>query len=245
MNRFFAEPANICGNKAALYGDDVKHISSVLRLRIGDEIMLCDGNGTDYAANITSITKQCVELEISASSPALTEPKTRITLFQGLPKAGKLESIIQKCVELGITAVVPVAFERSVVRLGKKDFEAKRTRYQRVAAEAAKQSRRGTIPTVEGLITPDEIDPNKFDALLLAYECERENSIKTVLCKLNENCRSIGIIVGPEGGVSEEEAAMFCKKGAVPFSLGRRILRTETAGPAICAITLYHLEGEA
>lgn len=245
MNRFFVEKENITDSSAVLYGEDVKHISSVLRLRTGDEVMLCDGIGMDYHARITAISKAEVHFDILSSSTALTEPRCSLTLFQGLPKAGKLETIIQKCVELGISEIVPVAMERSVVRLSKKDFDKKLERYQRVAMEASKQSRRGVIPRVGGLIEPKEIDPAAFDALLLAYELESEHSIKNVLDALDGNIKRVGVIIGPEGGISDEEAKLFASLGAQSFSLGRRILRTETAGPAITAIIMYHMEGEA
>ena len=245
MNRFFVEKENITDSSAVLYGEDVKHISSVLRLRTGDEVMLCDGMGTDYRAKIAAVSKAEAHFDILSSSPALTEPRCSLTLFQGLPKAGKLETIIQKCVELGISEIVPVAMERSVVRLSKKDFDKKLERYQRVAMEASKQSRRGVIPRVGRLIEPKEIDPAAFDALLLAYELEGEHSIKAVLDALDSNVRRIGVIIGPEGGISDDEAKLFASLGAQSFSLGRRILRTETAGPAITAIIMYHMEGEA
>ena len=157
-----------------------------------------------------------------------------------MPKAGKLETIIQKCVELGISDIVPVVMDRSVVRISKSDFNKKSERYQRVSMEAAKQSRRGIIPAVGQLISSKEIS-----ALILAYELEREKSIKAVLSSIDASAKRIGVIVGPEGGISDDEAEYFSSIGAIPFSLGRRILRTETAGPAITAIILYHMEGEA
>ena len=227
MNRFFVEKENITDSSAVLYGEDVKHISSVLRLRTGDEVMLCDGMGTDYRAKIAAVSKAEVHFDILSSSTALTEPQCSLTLFQGLPK------------------VVPVAMERSVVRLSKKDFGKKLERYQRVAMEASKQSRRGVIPRVGGLIEPKEIDPAAFDVLLLAYELESEHSIKNVLDALDGNIKRVGVIIGPEGGISDEEAKLFASLGAQSFSLGHRILRTETAGPAITAIIMYHMEGEA
>lgn len=245
MNRFFIKKEDICGNSAMLYGEDVKHISSVLRLKANDEVMLCDGLGCDYRAKISAISKESVAFEIISTAPALTEPRCALTLFQGLPKAGKLETIIQKCVELGISEIVPVAMERSVVRLSKGDFEKKLNRYRRVATEAAKQSRRGIIPHIGSLVTPQEIDACRFDALLLAYELESGESIKAALNKLSGSAKRIGVIVGPEGGISDYEAALFAQKGALAFSLGHRILRTETAGPAITAIIMYHMEGEA
>lgn len=245
MNRFFINKEDISDSIAVLCGEDVKHISTVLRLKISDEVMLCDGMDTDYRAKIVSISKTEVLFDILSSSPALTEPMCSVTLFQGLPKAGKLETIIQKCVELGINHICPVAMERSVVKLSKKDFDKKLERYQRVALEASKQSRRGVVPTVGTLITPNEINPRDFDVLLLAYELESGNSIKDVLTSLDPSVRRIGVIVGPEGGISNDEAELFIARGAKPFSLGHRILRTETAGPAITAIIMYHTEGEA
>ena len=143
-----------------------------LKEALGSDVKLAEFE--DYEAEYTGD-------DVTGSSPALTEPRCSLTLLQGLPKAGKLETIIQKCVELGISEVVPVAMERSVVRLSKKDFGKKLERYQRVAMEASKQSRRGVIPRVGGLIEPKEIDPAAFDALLLAYELESEHSIKNVL----------------------------------------------------------------
>ena len=245
MNRFFIDPANIVGTKASLYGEDVKHIAAVLRLKAGDQVTLCDGRGNDYTAEINSISKAEVSFNILSAYCSTAEPKCSITLFQGLPKSGKLETIIQKCVELGISEIVPVAMERSVVRLSKKDFGKKLERYQRVAMEASKQSRRGVIPRVGGLIEPKEIDPAAFDVLLLAYELESEHSIKNVLDALDGNIKRVGVIIGPEGGISDEEAKLFASLGAQSFSLGHRILRTETAGPAITAIIMYHMEGEA
>ena len=245
MNRFFVEKENITDSSAVLYGEDVKHISSVLRLRTGDEVMLCDGIGMDYHARITAISKAEVHFDILSSSTALTEPQCSLTLFQGLPKAGKLETIIQKCVELGISDIVPVVMDRSVVRISKSDFNKKSERYQRVSMEAAKQSRRGIIPAVGQLISSKEISAEGFDALILAYELERKKSIKAVLSSIDASAKRIGVIVGPEGGISDDEAEYFSSIGAIPFSLGRRILRTETAGPAITAIILYHMEGEA
>jgi 16S rRNA (uracil1498-N3)-methyltransferase len=245
MNRFFVEKSDISGSSAALYGDDVKHISTVLRLGIGDEVMLCDGMGMDYHAKISSVSKTEVHFDILSASPALTEPRCKLTLFQGLPKAGKLESIIQKCVELGISDIVPVNMERSVVKLSKKDFNKKLDRYQRVALEASKQSRRGIIPRVHELIDTREINAEAFDALLLAYELESEHSLKDVLSSLSCDAERLGIIVGPEGGISDNEVSFFSSIGARSFSLGHRILRTETAGPAITSIIMYHMEGEA
>ncbi len=174
MNRFFIDPGNIVGTKASLYSEDVKHIAAVLRLKAGDQVTLCDGRGNDYTAEITSISKAEVSFNILSAYCSTAEPKCSITLFQGLPKAGKLETIIQKCVELGISDIVPVVMDRSVVRISKSDFNKKSERYQRVSMEAAKQSRRGIIPAVGQLISSKEISAEGFDALLLAYELERE-----------------------------------------------------------------------
>ncbi|HWQ59220.1 MAG TPA: RsmE family RNA methyltransferase [Clostridia bacterium] len=244
MNRFFVERKDISGGRAAVSGEDAKHMSLVLRLARGDEVILCDGAGTDYLARVEDMEKERVRLSIISSSASETEPETKVTIFQGLPKAGKLEEIIQKCVELGAAEIVPVSAARSVVKLTAHEFENKLPRYRRVAYEAAKQSRRGLVPTVGGLVRMDEIDPAAFDAFLLPYEEERGTTLKEALRRLGKP-RKVGVAIGPEGGFEPEEVARLCGKGARCVTLGKRILRTETAGPAVLAMLLYELEGEA
>lgn len=241
MHRFFIEPHAVCGNEAVLTGEDVQHIAKVLRLRAGDEVTLCDGAKTEYTARIDLVEKERITLRVLETAASKTESAVEITLYQGLPKAGKLETIIQKCVELGIGKVIPFDAERSVVKLSEKDFAKKQSRYQRVAYEAAKQSRRGIIPEVGGLVKLAKEDFSGFDLILLAYEEERGTTLKKAL-RAKMDAKRIALIVGPEGGFAPEEADMLIQRGAVSVSLGPRILRTETAGMAMLAMTVYELE---
>jgi 16S rRNA (uracil1498-N3)-methyltransferase len=244
MNRFFIEKEQIDGDRAVVYGEDAKHISTVLRLKQGGQIVLCDGEGTDYQARIARVEKDRIALDLLSSCASEAEPRTKVTLFQGLPKAGKLESIIQKSVELGVAEIVPFAAKRSVVRLSKKEFSGKLERYRRVAYEAAKQSGRGTVPGVSGLADISEIDPISFELFLLPYEQERGTTLKEAIRSAGRP-KTIGVSIGPEGGFEPEEAELLKQKGAVCVTLSRRILRTETAGPAVLAMLLYELEGDA
>ena len=241
MNRFFVRPEDISDNSATIAGEDVKHIAKVLRMQCGDRVMLSDGCGYEYTAEIADISRERVELRLLDKRPCHAEPKRRITLYQGLPKAGKMELIIQKCVELGINAIVPVAAERSVVRVKPGEYGAKRTRYQRIAYEAAKQSGRGIIPHIGELTTFKIADMSPYDLILIAYEDEHKTGLKEVL-RANMGAESIAVIIGPEGGLEVSEVESLIDRGGRAVSLGRRILRTETAGMAAAAMILYELE---
>ena len=238
MHRFFTN--DISGEIARVSGEDVRHIVRVLRLKKGDAITLSDGDGTDYDAVIVSLSDEKVDCRIGAPYPSHAEADRRITVYQCLPKTGKLETIVQKCTELGADAFVPVLSRRCVAQ-PTNNFEIRRVRYQRVALEAAKQSRRGRIPTVGAIEKLDALDPGKFDLFLLAYEDERAETLKRVL-RRNPDARTIAILIGPEGGFEEGEVAALTRRGAISVSLGARILRTETAGMAMVAQILYEAE---
>ena len=237
MNRFFTE--DIAGDTARITGEDVRHIARVLRLRPGDGVVLCDGRVREYTAVIERIGETEVVCRLGPGRPSPAEPAHRVTLFQALPKSGKMETLVQKCVELGVFAVAPVVTARCVA-LPTKEFEKKRLRYQRVALEAAKQSRRGIVPEVLGVQALSAVDFSGFDTALVAYENERERSLKEAL-RGGAGGR-IALVVGPEGGFEEGEAADLARRGVVAVSLGARILRTETAGMAMLAQVLYELE---
>jgi 16S rRNA (uracil1498-N3)-methyltransferase len=189
---------------------------------------------------ITSVSPEAVVCALGKRHASEAESPVKVTLFQCLPKTGKMELIVQKCTELGVFAVVPVVSARCVVVPGK-DCEKKRERYSRVALEAAKQSRRAMIPSVLPLIELKRIDVKSFDLFLVAYEDENTVTLKQALRATNEPA-SIALLIGPEGGLEESEVAHLVKAGAKSVSLGKRILRTETAGMAMLAQTLYEVE---
>lgn len=236
MHRFFVDDI---GETARVTGEDLKHLSRVLRLGAGDAVTLCDGCGTDYEARIEEVNAEAALCRVVKSRPAGTEPACRVTLLQCLPKAGKLETVIQKCTELGVYEIVPVVSRYCVAE--PKDFGRKLPRYQRVAYEAAKQARRGLVPRVGEPMALSALDPVVFDVLLMAYEGERERTLKAALKGLPRPARA-AILIGPEGGFEENEVAALRARGALAVSLGPRILRTETAGPAMLAQLLYEVE---
>ena len=237
MHRFFTNEFQ--NDTAVIRGDDVKHIAKVLRLRAGDRVQLCDGDGKECEAVIRTISADAVTLDTESWRSAVSEPHAKITLFQCLPKAGKMETIIQKCVEIGVCGFVPVQSGRCVVVL-KPPYEGRIERWQRVSEEAAKQSRRGTIPKVSLPLALDKLDFNGFDTVFAAYENERTVSLKTAL-RTSRGPR-IAIVIGPEGGFSDAEIKRLADSGAISVSLGPRILRTETAGMAMAAQILFEVE---
>lgn len=238
MRRFFCDA--IAGSAATITGDDAHHICRVLRMKPGDALSLCDGAGYEYDAAIVSASPEAIVCSLGRRHKSGAESPVRVTLFQCLPKTGKMETIVQKCTELGVFAVTPVFSARCVV-VPDKDFEKKRVRYRRVALEAAKQSRRAMVPEITPLVSVDQIDPAAFDLFLVAYEEELSRPLKQALRKANTPA-SIALFVGPEGGLEESEVQRLCSLGAVSVSLGKRILRTETAGMAMLAQVLYEVE---
>ncbi|NLI53335.1 MAG: 16S rRNA (uracil(1498)-N(3))-methyltransferase [Clostridiales bacterium] len=237
MRRFFCD--DIAGGTATITGDDAHHIGRVLRMKAGDTLSLCDGAGYEYDAVITSVSAEAAVCAVGERRKSGAESPVQVTLFQCLPKTGKLETIVQKCTELGVFAVAPVLSARCVV-VPNKDFEKKRERYARVAAEAAKQSRRALVPEVLPLVELKQIDPRAFDLFLVAYEEETARSLKQALRAASAPQR-IALFIGPEGGLEESEVARLTGAGAVSVSLGARILRTETAGMAMLAQVLYEV----
>ncbi len=239
MHRFFTNEF-LPDGAARIPGGDVHHLSRVLRLKKGDAVELCDGNGVDYDGVLMSVTEREALCRATNARPSPAEPRCRVTLVQSLPKAGKMELIVQKCVELGAFAIQPALSARCVPVPGS-DFEKKRARYQRVADEAAKQSRRGILPQVLPLISLDALDLAAFDAVFVAYEEERAVTLKRAL-RARGPFASAAAIIGPEGGFEPREIEKLQSRGAIAVSLGRTILRTETAGLAMLASLLYEAE---
>lgn len=247
MYRFYVSADQLAEKEVFISGGDVNHIKNVLRLEVGDWIVACDGNGTDYVSRIQSICSDEVVASIEKVQPTGTELPVRITLFQGMPKKDKLELIIQKAVELGACEIVPVMTKRTVVKLSEeKKINKRLERWQSIAYAAAKQCDRGIIPTVhkpvsyeEALAMADQLDYN-----VIPYELqtgmEEARKIVDQACKQ----RSLGIFVGPEGGFEPEEVERAMTRNIHPMTLGKRILRTETAGMALLSILMFQMQGE-
>ena len=243
MRRFFTEPQNISGNTADIY-EDSRHIEKVLRMKCGDEILVFDGTGFEYTARLTAIEKNLCRAEILKKEFSLSEPKTKITLFQGLPKSGKMELIVQKAVELGVMRVVPVMMERCVTKIANAASGAEKAkRWNKVSVEAAKQCGRGLVPEVlEPVAFEQAIEMlEEIQLPLMPYEVlghEGKCDLKSVLSS-NSGVTEFGILVGPEGGFSDEEAAFAMEHGIRAVGLGRRILRTETVASALIPVIMY------
>lgn len=239
MRRFFAEKLDIESGVVRLTGDEARHIGCVLRMKAGDEVLLINGEGGQSKARITELTGEFVELEIIEKSVCLADPDVHVTLFQCLPKQGKMEVIIQKCVELGVWSIVPTVSKRCIVKLDGKDN--KLIRWNKVSAEAAKQCGRAYVPEVASPVTLSKAPLEAFDLVLIAYENEDRNALKAVL-RAHSEAERIAVIIGPEGGFEPAEVEACVGMGAIPVSLGKRILRTETAGMAALAQIMYELD---
>ena len=247
MYHFFVDPSAIGEGKVKIIGADLNHMKNVLRMKTGEAVLISDGTGKDYNGQRESYAEGEGILEILSENEDSKELPSRIWLFQGLPKSDKMEVIIQKAVELGAAGVIPVATRNAVVKLDAKKAEAKVRRWQAIAESAAKQSKRSYIPQVGLVMSLKEafsyIEEQKFDLSMIPYELEKGmDGIKQVLGRLAPG-QQIAVFIGPEGGFDEEEIKLALKMGVKPVSLGKRILRTETAGPAILALLMMKLEG--
>lgn len=256
MSKFFVRDEQINKNNIQILEDDVNHIVNVLRMKKDDELQICNQDtGENYIAKIIEITKKSVECEIKEKLDKTTESNVKITLFQGIPKFEKMELIIQKNTEVGVEKIVPVIMERTVVKLDEKLAIKKVERWQKIAEIAAKQSMRDIIPKIENVIKIKDIEKfsSNFDSILVAYENEEKNMLKTELIKIREekskkenynekNIYNIAIVIGPEGGIAEKEIDILKNNGAKFVSLGKRILRTETAGIVMSGNIMYELE---
>ncbi len=238
MSKFFVQRSQILDDSVVLEGGDVNHIRNVLRMRVGESIEICDGQGMDYGCVVREYRDRQAILEIVSRYPTDAELPVRLVLYQGLPKKDKMELIIQKAVELGAAEIVPVACNRSVVKLedGKKE-EKKRERWQMIAEGAAKQSGRGFVPVVAPAMSyKDAMKRAAAEGrVLFPYEnADGMSETKTALLDAVKD-GTTSIFIGPEGGFATEEAELAQKSGGRIISLGRRILRTETAGLTILA----------
>jgi 16S rRNA (uracil1498-N3)-methyltransferase len=244
MSKFFVDVNAVQESTIKITdSDDRKHMTKVLRLGIGDSISVSDSVEFEYAAEIIAVEKDYVEVRILDKQKFAREPELKITLFQGIPKQGKMEMIIQKTVELGVYSIVPVFTDRTVV-IDNGSFHKKIERWQKVSDEAVKQCKRGIIPEIQHEVSFQELlnDVVKYDLILFPYENEENHTIKDCLRNLAERPKKAAIIIGPEGGFSDKEAEALKNLGAQCVTLGKTILRTETAGMTAIAMTMYELE---
>lgn len=238
MHRFFGSPDNINNNSVTISGEDVAHLSKVLRLREGENIIVCDSAGTDYECRIESISKTEAVASIISSTPNIAEPPINITIYQGLPKSDKMDYIVQKCVELGVNKIVPVITKRAVAI--PRDGDKKILRWQRIANEAAKQCGRGVLPQIGEIAEFKTIVKTVAmeDSLnIIPYENEKSFKLKKALRPV----KNINIFIGPEGGFDPEEIELAMLSGIQPVTLGPRILRTETAPLAVVSALMYDI----
>lgn len=244
MYQFFVEDTAITGDEIWITGRDVNHIKNVLRMKPGERVRISGKSSNSYFCELAEIGEERIRARIRSEDIRGTELSNRIILFQGLPKSDKMEWIIQKSVELGAAAVVPVAMKNCVVKLDDKRAEAKGKRWQQIAESAAKQSKRSVIPEVLPLMHYREAVSYaaELDIKLVPYENERGMTATREAVEAILPGMSVGIFIGPEGGFAPEEIALARECGMRTVSLGKRILRTETAGLAALTILMYHLE---
>lgn len=247
MPRFFVRASQIGvkdnGEKTVLIvGDDALHITKSLRMKEGEQVTVCDMARREYDCTVVS-TGEEVLLSVNGERECDTEPPYRATLYQALVKGDKFDTVVQKAVECGVTRIVPYISERCVVRLTKKDCEKKIVRWQRIAAEAAKQCGRGIIPEVGGLLTFDEMarEAAEADIPVLCYEAEDTKTLPEVINGAVKR-ETVSIVIGSEGGFSVSEAEKAVEAGLISTGLGKRILRTETASGFVLACISYALE---
>ncbi|OGC04683.1 hypothetical protein A2276_01745 [candidate division WOR-1 bacterium RIFOXYA12_FULL_43_27] len=244
MQRFFIAPSQINNNIAEITGSDARQIQKVLRSKIGDKLIVCDGTEKAYDAEISAINKGTVSLKILRELNEETESTAKITLAQCLPKGSKMDFIIQKSVELGVFDIIPIISERSIPKISDKS-EKKQERWQKIAKEAAEQSGRLIIPQVHPIQSFDDLlkSSNKYDLKMIPWELEKENRLRAKLQMVGTGRDlSLLIIVGPEGGFSQNEIKSAKSAGFIPITLGKRILRTETAPIAILSNIFYELD---
>lgn len=244
MHRFFVEPSQIEGHQIRITGTDVNHIKNVLRMKTKDEILISDGDRQEYTCYIEEMTQEEIVAHVMYVQESGLELSSKIYLFQGLPKSDKMELIIQKAVELGAYQIIPVATRRAVVKLDKKKEESRVKRWNAIAESAAKQSGRMMIPEVTGVMSLKEAFhyASGFDRNLIPYElAEGMEETRRVLAQIRPGMQ-VGIFIGPEGGFDVEEVEQAVAEGIHPITLGRRILRTETAGMTMLSILMFQLE---
>lgn len=244
MYHFFVRPEQIGTDSIQVTGSDVNHIKNVLRMKVGEQVLISNSIDRDYHCRIAEITQDQVVAEILSVKEEGTELPAKLYLFQGLPKNDKMELIIQKAVELGVYQIIPVATRRAVVKLDGKKEEAKVKRWNMIAESAAKQSKRIIIPEVTRVMTLKEAMnyAGAFDVNLIPFEhAEGMAGTRRELERVKSGMQ-VGIFIGPEGGFDDSEIELAAGRDIRPVTLGKRILRTETAGFTILSVLMFQLE---
>lgn len=244
MNRFFGKSDNIYEDYIVIDGGDVNHIRNVLRLKIGEKLVIVGGDNCEYVCSVKEYEEDKVILDILETSDSKQELATRVFLFQGLPKGDKMETIIQKCVELGVYEIIPVDTRRTIAKIEPKKIASKTARFQAISESAAKQSHRNIIPTVKEIMSFKEAlkYADSMNVKLIPYELsEGMEATKKAVDSIKAG-DSVAIFIGPEGGFEACEVDEATTNGFIPISLGQRILRTETAGMMLMSVIMYTLE---
>ena len=247
MYRFFVEPEQVGEKEIIITGSDVNHIKNVLRMKPEETILISSGENLEYTCYIRELKEEEIIAHIMYVQESGYELPSRLYLFQGLPKSDKMELIIQKAVELGVHEIIPVASKRAVVKLDEKKEEKKRTRWQAISESAAKQSKRMYVPEVKKVMSFSQAVEyaGQLDVVLVPYELAKGmGETREIIGKIKKG-QSVGIFIGPEGGFEETEVEMAVEKAnAKAITLGKRILRTETAGLTVLSILMFTLEEE-
>ncbi len=239
MQTFYIDKNDMKENQLIVKGNVCHHISHVLRMRVGDFLRFSDNESRYYEGVITEITKDSLSVKVKKTYAIDDEPRLSVTLIQCLPRGDKMDQILQKSTELGVKRVIPVESENSQIRLKNKKAE-KQSRWQKIAAAAAEQCGRGVIPVVDLPCTLQEaLNRCEGKEILFCYEQEENNSFRKTAEKMKEKNRGIALVIGPEGGFSPSEAELILAAGAHSVTMGRRVLRTETAGPTALAVLMY------
>ena len=244
MHRCFVSGENLNGGQVVLTGKQAHQIRNVLRMTPGDQIIVLDNAGYEYVAAITDVARQRVVGRVMDKQPAQGEPRTQITLYQSILAREKFEWVLQKCTEVGVTRFVPVVTQRSIVRRADTITPHRLARWKGIVTEAAEQSGRGRIPQLERPVKfADALAGlSAFDRCLVASPQAGSRTLRELLQAGRPAPAGIALLIGPEGGFSDEEVAAACEKGAAAVNLGKRILRTETAAVVACALILYEME---
>lgn len=249
MQRFFVE--NIDGDIAEISGSEAHHLKDVLRKKVGDAVFLFDGKGVEYKGEIERLRDLEIRVKIISKVQRDTEPKIKINLYQSIPKLKKFDFIVEKSTELGVSKIIPIISERTNYNVAAERSSAKLTRWQKIAMSASKQCGRTVVPEIsqiqkfEDAVKSVCIGKKPSQSVsLIPWECEQKNTLKTVLQSnsLISNFLSLNLFIGPEGGFSNAEIELACKCGVIPVTLGKRILRTETAPIVVISNILYELE---